>query len=145
MGDYTNCLLQGYGVVPSSPTQVHLTNIATDYAIVHWNAPRTLGDTVDHYNIHIRILEETDAYGDALSDEYEVIPHVQSPYILEHLNSNSDYEVYVEAANVHGVGEPSSRLVFRTQSVVSPNFIYIGSILTALLCIWTNMLHNFPD
>lgn len=112
MGEYTNCLLQGYGVLPSSPTHVHVTNIDTDFAILHWSTPRTLGDTVLHYNVHYR------SYADA-EEDYRPIAGVQSPYILEHLNSNTDYEFYVEAVNTHGVGEPSSRITFRTQSKVS--------------------------
>lgn len=54
MSEYSNCLLQGYGVIPGPPTRVHVTNIATDYAIVHWASPRILGDTVQHYNVHYR-------------------------------------------------------------------------------------------
>ncbi|XP_073963671.1 Ig-like and fibronectin type-III domain-containing protein 2 [Choristoneura fumiferana] len=41
-----------------------------------------------------------------------------SPYILEDLESNTDYEIFVEAVNEHGVGEASPRLIFRTQSQV---------------------------
>ncbi|XP_044737933.1 Ig-like and fibronectin type-III domain-containing protein 1 isoform X2 [Chrysoperla carnea] len=135
MGEYTNCLLQGYGVVPSNPTRVHLTNIATDYAILHWNAPKTLGDTVDHYNIHIRLFEDTTQYDDVIvSDEYMTIPNVHPPYILENLQSDSDYEVYVEAANVHGVGEPSSRLVFRTQSNIVEEKIEEATFYNVTAC-----------
>lgn len=43
---------------------------------------------------------------------------VHSPYILEDLESNMDYEIYVEAVNEHGVGDASPRLIFRTQSQV---------------------------
>lgn len=113
MGEYTNCLLQGYGVLPSAPTKVHLTNIETDFAVLHWSAPNTLGDTVQSYNIHIReASEETE-------NEYKLITKVHSPYVLEGLSSEQDYEVMVEATNVHGVGMPSSILNFRTKSKVN--------------------------
>lgn len=115
MGEYTNCLLQGYGVLPSAPTHVHVRAIGTDYAILYWSTPRTLGDTVTYYNLHYRKypLSEDDL------DEYTSIAKVQSPYILEGLQSDADYEFYVEAVNTHGVGEPSSRLTFKTESKVS--------------------------
>ncbi|CAH0563604.1 unnamed protein product [Brassicogethes aeneus] len=109
MGEYTNCLLQGYGVLPSAPTQVHITNIETEFAILHWSPPKTLGDTVQHYNVHIRSFTEEES-------EYMDIPKVQSPYVLENLESDTDYEVYIEAVNTHGTGSPSSRLTFRTES-----------------------------
>lgn len=112
MGEYTNCLLQGYGVLPSAPVQVHVTNVETEFAILHWSAPRTLGDTVLHYNVHYRQVSTYD-------NEYKPIAGVHNPYVLEGLDSDTDYEFYVEAVNTHGVGEPSSRLTFRTQSKVS--------------------------
>merc|ERR1712106_365468 len=40
-----------------------------------------------------------------------------SPYVLEHLCPNSEYEVYVQAVNKHGSGDPSPRVLFRTPSV----------------------------
>lgn len=112
MGDYTNCLLQGYGVLPSAPTHVHVTNIETEFAILHWSAPKTLGDTVLHYNVHYRTFTTYD-------NEYKPIGKVQAPFILENLQSDTDYEFYVEAVNTHGVGEPSGRITFRTSSKVT--------------------------
>ncbi|XP_069682864.1 Ig-like and fibronectin type-III domain-containing protein 1 isoform X1 [Periplaneta americana] len=109
MSDYTNCLLQGYGVLPSAPTKVHVSNIDVDFAIIHWDVPNTLADTVQYYNIHYRMMATYD-------NEYRTISKVHSPFILEHLFSNTDYEVFVEAVNSHGVGEPSARVVFRTES-----------------------------
>ena len=112
MSDYTNCLLQGYGVLPSAPTKVHVTNIDVDFAIIHWDVPKTLGDTVQYYNVHYRMMA-------TYNNEYRKIAKVHPPFILEHLYSNTDYEVFVEAVNTHGVGEPSVRIVFRTESKVS--------------------------
>ncbi|XP_017783380.1 PREDICTED: Ig-like and fibronectin type-III domain-containing protein 2 isoform X2 [Nicrophorus vespilloides] len=112
MGDYTNCLLQGYGVLPSTPTGVHVTNIETEFAILHWSAPRTLGDTVIHYNVHFRMFSAFD------DEDYKSIAKVHSPYILEGLESDTDYEFYIEAVNTHGVGEPSTRIAFRTSSKI---------------------------
>lgn len=93
------------------PTRVHVTNIDTDYAIIHWSTPRTLGDTVKYYNMHYRMMTTYD-------NEYRTIQRIHPPYILEQLQSNTDYEVFAEAVNIHGVGEPSARVIFRTQSKV---------------------------
>lgn len=112
MGAYSNCLLQGYGVLPSAPTKVHVTNIETNFAIIHWSTPKTLADTVSSYNVAFRILATYDT-------EYTIIPKATYPFILSGLNHGSDYEFYVEAVNIHGVGEPSSRIAFRTESKVN--------------------------
>ncbi|XP_045774641.1 Ig-like and fibronectin type-III domain-containing protein 2 isoform X1 [Maniola jurtina] len=110
MTAYTNCLLQGYGVLPGPPSRLHLTNIDTDYAVVHWAPPAALADTVQYYNLHFKSLSS--------EEDYRTLDKLQSPYILEDLESNTDYEIYVEAVNEHGVGEASPRLIFRTQSQI---------------------------
>lgn len=46
MDSYSSCLLYGYGVLPSSPTGVYVSNEDIDFAIVHWDQPKKLGDTV---------------------------------------------------------------------------------------------------
>nr|XP_022900341.1 Ig-like and fibronectin type-III domain-containing protein 2 [Onthophagus taurus] len=111
MGEYKNCLFQGYGVLPSPPTQVHVTNIDTEFAILHWFTPKSLGDTVLYYNVKFRMLTTYD-------NEYRGLYKVHSPYILEGLESDMDYEFFIEAVNAHGVGEPSVRINFRTGSKV---------------------------
>ena len=111
MSEYMSCLLMGYGVLPSAPSQVHVTNIDTKFAVLHWSVPKTLGDTVQYYNVHYRRFTIYD-------NEYKTVSEVQEPYVLERLKSDMDYEFYIEAVNAHGVGEPSSRITFRTQSKV---------------------------
>lgn len=108
ISSYTNCLLQGYGVLPGPPSRLHLTNIDTDYAVVHWAPPAALADTVQYYNLHYKSL--------ASEEDYRTLRKIQSPFILEDLESNTDYEIFVDAVNEHGVGEASPRLIFRTQS-----------------------------
>jgi hypothetical protein len=46
--------------------------------------------------------------------EYKTINSKVVPYILENLMVSSEYEVYVNAINEHGIGEPSTRILFRT-------------------------------
>lgn len=52
--------MQGYGVLPGQPTKVRVTNIDVEYAIVHWSLPKVLPETVIHYNLHYRRLQEED-------------------------------------------------------------------------------------
>nr|CAD7440282.1 unnamed protein product [Timema bartmani] len=127
MNDYTNCLLQGYGVLPSAPTQLHISNIDVNFVILHWEAPLTLGDTVKHYNLHYRQMGLEDM-------SYKSISMVHSPYILENLISDSMYEVFVEAVNIHGVGEPSSRAVFQTSSQLDQEKIEEASAYNLTAC-----------
>lgn len=108
MDDYTSCLLQGYGIVPSAPRRLRVSNRDVNFAIFHWEPPKDLADTVTHYNVFYRLVD----------DEYDSIVNVHSPFILEHLKPNTLYEVYVEAVNGHGSGEPSQRVVFSTKSQV---------------------------
>ncbi|KAF7279649.1 hypothetical protein GWI33_006881 [Rhynchophorus ferrugineus] len=131
MGEYNNCLLQGYGVLPSAPTMVHITNIESEFALLHWAPPKTLADTVKSYNVHIRKVNIDEDDEEA---EYKEITKVRSPYILENLDSVTDYEVYVEAVNVHGVGNPSPRLVFRTGSKVEEEEIEDASSYNVTAC-----------
>lgn len=109
MSDYTNCLMQGYGVLPSAPTHVHVTNIDTIFALIHWGAPTTLGDTVQKYIIRYREFVDYD-------NDYQSAHGVKSPYILEGLQTDTPYEFYIEAVNTHGIGMASARITFKTLS-----------------------------
>lgn len=46
MPEYTSCLLQGYGVLAGPPTKLKARLIASRFAIVEWNAPKVLPETV---------------------------------------------------------------------------------------------------
>ncbi|ODM96583.1 Ig-like and fibronectin type-III domain-containing protein C25G4.10 [Orchesella cincta] len=109
MGEYGNCLMEGYGVLPTAPRQLRVSNVQEDFAIIHWSPPSTLNDTVTGYLVHYRPLS-------TFENEYHHVKAVHPPYILENLYSNAEYEVYVEAMNEHGVSLPSQRVVFRTAS-----------------------------
>ena len=117
MDEMSNCLLQGYGVLASAPTRFKVTHINPTFAILRWEQPRTLGKTVVSYNVRYRPTGGVGGGGDEEADDsadYKLVNTKGSPYILEHLSARSEYEVYVSAVNDHGVGEPSTRLIFRT-------------------------------
>lgn len=84
MNSYTNCLLRGYGVLPGAPSRLYLTNIDTDYAVVHWSPPAALADTVQYYNLHYKTLQA--------GDEYRVLEKVR--YRETIVNSDSKLDMF---------------------------------------------------
>lgn len=113
MGELSNCLLQGYGVLASQPRALRVTNINPTFAILRWEMPKQLGKTVVSYNIRYRATNKVS--NDGLG--YQTINSRIIPYILQDLQVATEYEVYVAAVNQHGVGEPSTRLLFKTKGV----------------------------
>lgn len=114
MSDYSSCLLQGYGVLAGPPSRVKAPLISSRFAILEWNQPKILPDTVTSYHVSIRKLGS--------GEEYEVIEKDHPPLIMESLDAATYYEAYVVAVNAHGKGGPSPRLVFRTKHEVSTIF-----------------------
>lgn len=111
MSDYSSCLLQGYGVLAGPPSRVKAPLVASHFAILEWNPPKILPDTVTSYHVAIRKLGS--------GEDYEVIEKDHPPLIMESLESATYYEAYVVAVNAHGKGGASPRLVFRTKHDVS--------------------------
>lgn len=111
MSEYSSCLLQGYGVLAGPPMRVKARLVSSRFAIVEWNAPKVLPETVTSYNVHLRKMDT--------EETYTVIEKDHAPIIIEDLDANTYYEAYIVAVNAHGRGSPSSRLVFRTKTKVS--------------------------
>lgn len=111
MSDLSNCLLQGYGVLPGPPVSFRITNINPTFVILRWDAPKILGKTVVSYSIHFRPTSSSTS-GDG--NRYKTISSKTAPYILQDLSESTEYEVYVSAVNEYGIGEPSARLLFHT-------------------------------
>jgi hypothetical protein len=78
--------MEGYGVLPSAPLQLRVSNVNQDFAIIHWSPPAVLPLTVTGYNVHFRPLSTFEA-------EYHHAFSVHPPYILENLYANAEYEV----------------------------------------------------
>jgi len=109
MKELSSCLLEGYGVLPSAPVNFRFSNVVTNFGILHWEKPDEHGDSVKSYLVNYQEIGQS-------VGQKKTIANAQSPFILENLNSSTTYEVYIEAVNEHGVGEESSRIVFRTAS-----------------------------
>lgn len=86
MGEYSNCLMEGYGVLPTAPRQLRVSNVDEDFAIIHWTAPSKLNDTITGYLVNYRPLS-------TYENQYKHMQAVHPPYILENLYSNAEYEV----------------------------------------------------
>lgn len=110
MSEYSSCLLQGYGVLPGAP-RIKARLVSSRFAIVEWNTPKILPETVTSYNVHLRKIDT--------EETFTVIEKDHAPIIIEDLDANTYYEAYVVAVNAHGRGPPSSRLVFKTKTQVS--------------------------
>lgn len=89
MPEYSSCLLQGYGVLASQPTRVRARLISSRFAIVEWNAPKVLPETVTSYNVHLRKMDTDEAF--------TVIEKDHAPIIIEDLDANTFYETYIVA------------------------------------------------
>lgn len=86
MSEYSNCLLEGYEVLPSQPRHVRVLNVQEDYAIVTWAPPKKLNDTVHSYQLYYRQLS-------TINSDYKDVKVVHPPFVLENLYSNTEYEV----------------------------------------------------
>ena len=121
MSDISSCMLENYKLLPSNPVNFRISNIHSDFAVLHWDRPEELGETVIDYVVRVQqlTLAESD-YEEEISQfqkhEQTIKDHANNPFVLENLDGDSSYEVIVEAVNVNGVGEPSTGIVFRTMS-----------------------------
>ncbi|XP_055384146.1 Ig-like and fibronectin type-III domain-containing protein 1 isoform X3 [Condylostylus longicornis] len=107
MSDYSSCLLQGYGVLAGPPSRLKPIVVSAHFAILEWQQPKVLPDTVTSYHIYFRKLGS--------DEDYTMIEKEHPPLILEGLEAGVFYEIFVVAINAHGKGGPSPRLVFRTK------------------------------
>lgn len=99
MSDYSSCLLQGYGVLAGPPSRVKAPLVSSHFAILEWNQPKILPDTVTSYHVSIRKLGS--------GEDYDVIEKDHPPLIMENLEAGAYYEAYVVAVNAHGKGKHS--------------------------------------
>jgi len=125
MSDISSCMLEGYNVLPSNPVNFRISNIHSDFVVLHWNKPEQLGDTVIDYVVTLKKLKLVDGdYEDEFTQilAQTIVEHAHSPFIVENLDNDSSYEVFVKPVNVHGVGESSTGIAFRTSSIVISDF-----------------------
>lgn len=115
MADFNSCLLQNFGVLAGPPSRVIPLLESTTYAIISWQPPKILPDTVTEYHVYLRKLGS--------GTEYTVMEKERQPIIIQDLEPGTRYEVFVVSLNAHGKGGPSPRLVLQTKQMVNM-FIY---------------------
>lgn len=108
---YGSCLLEHYGVLPGNPKDLAVTALSRSWAVIKWNPPSKLPETVMKYSLYWRRL------GDDF-EPYFAVPNVKTPYLLDRLEASTEYEVFVVAENKYGTSEGSDRVVLRTQDPV---------------------------
>lgn len=122
LSSFSSCVLDHHGVLPGQPTNFMVVNVHHDWAIIKWNPPKVLEDTVTKYLIHFREVSSNDPSG-----RYSVTEGKQSPFLLDRLTPGGRYEVYVKAANAYGTSQGSSRVVFSTPPVYSTEEVELTS------------------
>lgn len=114
MSDFNSCLLQNFGVLAGPPSRVKALLVSTTYAIISWQPPKILPDTVTEYHVYLRKLGS--------GSDYTVVEKDHQPIIVEDLEPATRYEVFVVSMNAHGKGGPSPRLVLQTKHEVKLRF-----------------------
>ncbi len=110
MPEIANCMLNGYDVLPSEPRDFRFSNVGTNIGILHWDAPLKHADTIDGYKVTFTKINP----GQTGHNVKSVRIARASPFVLEGLSPDSSYEVFIEARNFYGLGQPTTRIVFRT-------------------------------
>ena len=107
MRTISNCMMSAYDVLPSEPRNFQFSNVGTNIGILHWDEPKQNQEQISGYQVTYTLIQS----GDNLEKK---IFAPKSPFILEDLQPDSSYEVFVQAQNFYGVGNPTTRIVFRT-------------------------------
>lgn len=93
-----------------------VVNVHHDWAIIKWQPPKKLSNTVKKYHVFWREIKSGTSRDD-LSLRYQVKEASKSPFLLDGLNPGGRYEVYVKATNSYGTSQGSSRVVFSTPPI----------------------------
>jgi len=51
MNEISNCMLRGYGVLPSEPVNFRFSNVGQNVGLLHWDPPLVLQETVKSYKV----------------------------------------------------------------------------------------------
>jgi hypothetical protein len=115
---YQSCVLQHYDVLPGAAFDFHLTSVHANWAVFRWKAPNKNSNRITGYHFHYRRRTPGES-AQKPPAPFEVIETSQSPFLLDSLEPNARYEVWVAAVNEYGLGSPSGRLIFSTPPPVS--------------------------
>ncbi|XP_055940874.1 Ig-like and fibronectin type-III domain-containing protein 1 [Argiope bruennichi] len=105
---YGNCLLEYYKVLPGAPEQFLVSMVHSRWAVLKWSPPSMLPESVLSYVLYWKEVAMDEII------EYNVVNDVKSPHLLDNLQPQTRYEVYVAARNAFGLSRGSVRAVFTT-------------------------------
>lgn len=117
MSSYTNCILDYHGVLSSPPQDFTVASVHHNWAILQWKPPKRLGNSILKYHVHWRESAKNEV------TNYNVSVGKTSPFLLDHLKPGARYEVYVAAENKYGVSQGSSRVIFSTPPIETPEIV----------------------
>eukprot|EP00095_Tigriopus_kingsejongensis_P012676 maker-scaffold22_size673200-snap-gene-3.19 protein:Tk12676 transcript:maker-scaffold22_size673200-snap-gene-3.19-mRNA-1 annotation:"ig-like and fibronectin type-iii domain-containing protein" len=108
MAQISQCIMKQHNVLSTAPRDFRFSNIGSNTGLIHWNTPRINGEHVQSYLVHYREMMPRNLGEEVIQSTEHTV------YILEDLVPDTSYEVYVEPVNQYGIGESSTRIVFKT-------------------------------
>lgn len=122
MSTFSSCVLDHHGVLPSPPRNFLVVNVHHDWAILKWNPPAKLVNTLMGYHVHWRETAQSEP------TSYNVTTATRSPFLLDRLLPGGRYEVFVKSINRYGTSQGSSRVIFSTPPLTPPEEIELSEV-----------------
>ncbi|XP_014662948.1 PREDICTED: Ig-like and fibronectin type-III domain-containing protein 2 [Priapulus caudatus] len=110
------CFEENYEILPGPPINIAARNITGFSAMISWDKPAKLGDSVTSYSISYKDILRSPTFRNT-AEPYVIVHNVSSPHALAGLAGDSLHKVYMIAYNAHGSSLPSDNLQFRTQEL----------------------------
>ncbi|XP_014662949.1 PREDICTED: Ig-like and fibronectin type-III domain-containing protein 2 [Priapulus caudatus] len=126
------CFEENYEILPGPPINIAASNITGFSAMISWDKPAKLGDSVTSYSISYKDILYSPSFRNT-AEPFVTVHNVSSPHALAGLAGDSLHKVYMIARNAHGSSLPSDILQFRTQELqpYGNNTIPLTSLLPA--------------
>lgn len=123
---YLNCYMDKFSLLPSQPMDLMVTTIHHTWALLAWKPPIKRASTVSKYVVSWKVRDEI-SFGD--DDVVKTEIAANSPYLLDQLKPDTQYEVWVTAFNKYGSSQDSIKIDFFTKA--SPSSVAIESGMSA--------------
>lgn len=110
------CFEENYNILPGPPINIAARNVTPSSAVVTWERPVQLGNTVTSYVLYYK--EDFDQpHIRNYDNPFQEIYNVSSPYSLAGLTGSSLHTMYLVSMNQYGSSLPSDSVQFRTTAV----------------------------
>lgn len=125
---YLNCYMDKFSLLPSQPIDLMVTTVHHTWALLTWKAPIKRSSTVTKYVVSWKVRDEI-SFGD--DDVVKTEIATSSPYLLDQLKPDTQYEVWLTAYNKYGASQDSIKVDFYTKSLPSSMDIESGMSASA--------------